>query len=151
MSRRGSGSLVYHHVIILLFSLLLLHQPVNSTSTFPNPTPQGNSWGPCSIAVAAINAQGDGTSPGSCLACDPTAKKCPPKCQPLIDTLYASCDGVYTPSGLFFDPNQSISGFWKNNEEKLRIAAQRCGCNTASWGRFSIQDGFVLFLVLLSL
>ncbi|RQM28524.1 hypothetical protein B5M09_006692 [Aphanomyces astaci] len=105
---------------------------VDATSTFPNPTPQGNSWGPCADATTAVATQGDGTTPGSCMSCDPTTNKCAPKCQPLLDTFYRACDGVYTPPDLAFDPAKNISGFWGDVQVQVRISVQRCGCNKAS-------------------
>ncbi|KAH9097005.1 hypothetical protein Ae201684P_011736 [Aphanomyces euteiches] len=116
---------------------------VDATSSFPNPTPQGNSWGPCADAVAAVNTQGDGTTPGSCMSCDPTTNKCAPKCQPLIDTLYKACDGVYTPPDYTFDPAGVISGYWNDCKNQIRIAVQRCGCN------FAVTSGVSVWPLLL--
>ncbi|OQR83737.1 hypothetical protein ACHHYP_14306 [Achlya hypogyna] len=118
-------------VVIVVVVVTAAVAPATGTSSFPNPTPQGRSWAACSSAVAAITAQGDGSTPGSCMSCDPTFKKCPAKCQPLINTLYTDCDGVYTPPGLFFDPNATISGYWNGQINKTRIAVERCGCDAA--------------------
>ncbi|OQS05930.1 sporangia induced hypothetical protein, partial [Thraustotheca clavata] len=115
------------------------------TSSFPNPTAQGKSWGPCSSAVSAVAAQGDGSTPGSCMSCDPTYPKCPLKCQPLINTLYRDCDGVYSPPGLFFDPASQISGYWGGQINRTRVAVERCGCNHAK------QITLSIFTILISI
>jgi hypothetical protein len=49
----------------------------------------------------------------------------------LIDALYESCDGVYAPQDLYFDPAKTLDGYWNNHIDQLRIYAQRCGCNHA--------------------
>ncbi|KDO27407.1 hypothetical protein SPRG_06994 [Saprolegnia parasitica CBS 223.65] len=116
--------------IVVLFVVGRLLR-VHATDTFPNPTPEGKSWAPCASAVLAIAAQGDGSSPGSCMSCDPAQNKCPAKCQPLINTLYVDCDGVYSPPGLFFDPAAKIHGYWNGQVNVTRIAVERCGCNDA--------------------
>lgn len=40
---------------------------------------------------------------------------CPPGCQALIDEMYINCDGVTTPDGLYYDPNNAIEGEWSDN------------------------------------
>ncbi|CAN0404976.1 unnamed protein product, partial [Hapterophycus canaliculatus] len=51
---------------------------------------------------------------GACMQCDPANNVCPPGCQALVDDLYAGCDGVATPDGLYFDPDNSIEGEWSD-------------------------------------
>ncbi|KAJ0391044.1 hypothetical protein P43SY_012021 [Pythium insidiosum] len=102
-----------------------------------NPKPEGKSWAPCSFAVDQISAEGNGTTYGSCLACDPTSFKCPPKCQSLIDALYKQCDGVVAPQDFFFDPAHTLNGYFNDNTDVLRVQAQRCGCNESARTRFS--------------
>ena len=94
----------YHHPRLRFFlafvlSVAWLITSGHATSTFPNPKPQGRSWEACATAISQISSQGDGTTTGSCMSCDPTYAKCSPKCQPLIDVFYRACDSVYTPPG----------------------------------------------------
>lgn len=121
--------------IRLFLSVLLIAsfgvQLDESTSTFANPEPQGESWAPCGFAVEQISAEGDGTTYGSCLACSPTNSVCPPKCQSLIDALYEQCDAVYAPQNFYFDPAKTLKGYWNDHMDVLRVKAARCGCSAA--------------------
>ncbi|GAB9468702.1 hypothetical protein Gpo141_00006012 [Globisporangium polare] len=101
------------------------------TSSFANPKPQGGSWAPCGFAVDQISVEGDGSTYGSCLACNPTNFVCPPKCQSLIDALYKQCDGVYAPQDFYFDPAKTLNGYWNDHIDVLRVKAERCGCSSA--------------------
>lgn len=115
----------------MLTKLLVLLLSLMST-TSANPSPQGESWAPCGFAVDQLAAEGNGTTDGSCLGCDPTSFVCPSKCQSLIDALYSQCEGVYTPQDLYFDPAQTLSGYWDDQLDSLRVMAARCGCSAAS-------------------
>ncbi|GLD96849.1 hypothetical protein PINS_up020726 [Pythium insidiosum] len=108
---------------------LLLCLSASAIAGVSNPKPEGNSWAPCSFAVTQISAEGNGSTYGSCLACDPTSFKCPPKCQSLIDALYKQCDGVVAPQDFYFDPAQTLNGYFNDNYDVLRVQAQRCGCS----------------------
>lgn len=77
------------------------------------------------IAAKRIANKGDGSTPNSCMSCDPThgsvryfspnlflnvsgvvVGSCPDGCQNRIDTMYVACDGVCLPDGYFFDPRK---------------------------------------------
>eukprot|EP00904_Undaria_pinnatifida_P005410 jgi/Undpi1/199/HiC_scaffold_1.g00196.m1 len=48
----------------------------------------------------------------------------------LVDELYVQCDGVTTPDGLYFDPDNSIEGKWSDQvKAAIKIATERCGCD----------------------
>ncbi|CAM9742103.1 unnamed protein product [Ectocarpus sp. 4 AP-2014] len=81
---------------------------------------------------------------GACMQCDPANKVCPPGCQALMDTLYSDCDGVTTPDGLYFDPDNAIEGEWSDKvKAQIKIATERCGCDAAN--RLAPLRGMVLF------
>ncbi len=65
----------------------------------------------CVHASRKLSKYGNGTTPESCMMCDPTYATCPVGCQKLVDALYANCQGVCLPDGYFFDPstNQYIA------------------------------------------
>lgn len=130
-----------------VYGLVFLCSLVHATSTFPNPTPDGESWAPCSFAVTKLSAEGNGSTYGSCLACDPTSLTCPPKCQPLIDALYQQCDKVYAPQDYYFDPAKQLNGYFNDNRDALRIQAARCGCSTAS--QLILHISFIITTVVL--
>ncbi|CAM9199659.1 unnamed protein product [Ectocarpus sp. 8 AP-2014] len=70
---------------------------------------------------------------GACMQCDPANKVCPPGCQALMDNLYSDCDGVTTPDGLYFDPDNAIEGEWSDKvKAQIKIATERCGCDAAN-------------------
>ncbi|DBA03030.1 TPA: hypothetical protein N0F65_003218 [Lagenidium giganteum] len=125
------ASIMMQRRVICLLVLGLTARAAEATSSFQNPKPQGNSWAPCSFAADQIAAEGNGSTYGSCLDCNPTSFVCPPKCQPLIDALYQQCDGVYTPQDFYFDPGKTLDGYWNDNIPVLRMYAERCGCNWA--------------------
>ncbi|KAH7487968.1 hypothetical protein PRNP1_007587 [Phytophthora ramorum] len=113
-----------------LFAILLLNSMKKAdASSFVNPSPDGESWAPCGFAAEQLATEGNGSTYGSCLACDPTNSECPPKCQPLIDALYQQCDGVYAPQDQYFDPAHTLNGYWNDNFGVLRVQAARCGCS----------------------
>ena len=120
--------------INLIIACTLVGRVIHATATFPNPQPRGESWEECSIALDLMISQGNGTTFGSCMSCSPTYSVCPQKCQPLIEAYYIACDGTYSPPGVFFDPGQTIHGEWNTEKTaaQVRIAIERCGCNTAS-------------------
>jgi hypothetical protein len=122
---------------VIAVTALAVSSPVAATSSYTNPSPQGNSWAPCGFAVDQLAAEGNGSAYGSCLGCDPTSFVCPSKCQSLIDALYAQCDGVYTPQDLFFDPAETLSGYWNDHLDALRVMAERCGCSGAHVVRYA--------------
>lgn len=127
----------------------LVSPPVAATSSYTNPSPQGSSWAPCGFAADQLAAEGNGSAYGSCLGCDPTSFVCPSKCQSLIDALYAQCDGVYTPQDLFFDPAETLSGYWNDHLDELRVMAERCGCSGARVVRYAFHS-LVLAVVIAS-
>jgi hypothetical protein len=49
-----------------------------------------------------------------CLGCDPTLSDCPAttqyQCQPLIANLWTTCNGVTLPDGIYYDPQQTVTG-----------------------------------------
>ena len=61
----------------------------------------------CIAATRKVYKAGDGSTPGSCMSCDPTYPFCAKGCQKLIDNLYHICDGVCLPDGYYFDPSTS--------------------------------------------
>lgn len=119
-------------VAVVAGSLLPSLDFVAATTSYPNPKPQGNSWAPCSFAADQISAEGNGSTYGSCLGCNPTSFVCPAKCQSLINALYKQCDGVWAPQDHYFDPAQTLNGYWNDNMATLRVDAARCGCNNAT-------------------
>ncbi|KAL7689052.1 hypothetical protein Plhal304r1_c017g0062361 [Plasmopara halstedii] len=118
---------MYHATSVCFFALLLKA----SKCTYINPSPLGNSWAPCSFAVEQLGLEGNGSTTGSCLACNPTTFKCPFKCQSLLDAVYKECDGVYAPQDFYFDPARTLDGYWNDHFSVLRVQAARCGCNTS--------------------
>ena len=50
--------------------------------------------------------------------------------------------------GLYFDPAQTIRGHWAEEEPKIKIAVERCGCNDAS--HHHVQKGQWLLVVWIS-
>lgn len=110
-------------------ALLVAAEDVQATKSFPNPSPEGNSWAPCGYAAEQLAAEGNGSTYGSCLGCSPTSFTCPSKCQSLIDALYEQCDGVYTPQDQYFDPAKTLSGYWNDHIDTLRVMTARCGCS----------------------
>lgn len=130
-------------MVVTVVVVALLPHPSLATSSYTNPSPGGNSWSPCGFAVEQLAAEGNGSAYGSCLGCDPTSFVCPSKCQSLIDALYTQCDGVYTPEDLFFDPAGTLSGYWNDHLDALRVMAARCGCSGAS----AVRTASVLLVV----
>ncbi|KAF4040955.1 hypothetical protein GN244_ATG06999 [Phytophthora infestans] len=117
----------------ILFTVLLLNTAKKAdASSYINPSPEGESWAPCGFAAEQLAAEGNGSTYGSCLACDPTSFECLPKCQSLIDAMYEQCDGVYAPQDQFFDPAHTVNGYWNDNFGVLREQAARCGCSDAA-------------------
>lgn len=47
---------------------------------------------------------GDGSTPTSCMSCNPALPTCYGICQVLIDQYYLFCDDVCLPEGYYFDP-----------------------------------------------
>ncbi|ETK71374.1 hypothetical protein L915_21376 [Phytophthora nicotianae] len=126
----------------ILFAILLLNAVKKAdASSYVNPSPEGESWAPCGFAAEQLAAEGNGSTYGSCLACDPTNFECPPKCQPLIDAMYKQCDGVYAPQDQYFDPAHTLNGYWNDNFGVLREQAARCGCSDAA--RTWLQQWFL--------
>jgi len=73
-----------------------------------------------------------------CLGCYESSQgECPQSpvpCQKLIDSLYRKCDGVTLPPDYYYNPPENtITGYWYDRDvrEELKIAAERCGCNSA--------------------
>ncbi|KAF1777947.1 Prolyl-tRNA synthetase, class II [Phytophthora cactorum] len=100
----------------ILFAVLLLNSVKKAdASSYVNPSPEGESWAPCGFAAEQLAAEGNGSTYGSCLACDPTNFECPPKCQSLINAMYKQCDGVYAPQDQYFDPTHTLNGYWNDN------------------------------------
>ncbi|CAB1096239.1 unnamed protein product [Ectocarpus sp. CCAP 1310/34] len=61
-----------------------------------------------------------------------------------MDNLYSHCDGVTTPDGLYFDPDNAIEGEWSDKiEAQIKIATERCGCDAAN--RLAPLRGMVVF------
>jgi hypothetical protein len=128
-------------VVHFLGSILLLDCAEKAgASSFVNPSPEGESWAPCAFAAEQLAVEGNGSTYGSCLACDPTNFECPPKCQPLIDAIYKQCDGVYAPQDQYFDPAQTLNGYWNDNFGVLRMQAARCGCSAAPPHRWLLSS-----------
>lgn len=117
---------------------------VDAASTMPKPL--GASWVSCGQIVEKIGHRGNGTTSGSCLACDPVVKNCPAGCQSLLQAMSKSCRGVYTPPDYYFDPSKSLYGFWGDQIASFRVAAARCGCSIASQPYASRVLALVLLL-----
>lgn len=100
------------------------------------------------IASRKLAKNGDGSTEGSCMQCDPTQDVCPVGCQALVNHLFQDCAGVCLPDGYFFDPKWQYDGCWKDHFEQVMIGVNRCGCNSA----FSmLQSGSRLtFVVIVS-
>lgn len=130
--------------------LVLTILKVNLASTYVNPSPEGKSWAPCGKAAEQLAVEGNGSTSGSCLACEMTTFTCPSKCQALINAMYEHCDGVYAPQDHYFDPAQTLSGYWNDNFDVLRVQAARCGCNDAfkSWHQLQVLPFAAALLVL---
>lgn len=53
---------------------------------------------------------------------------CAPGCQALIDKLYIDCDGVTSPDGLYYDPNNAIEGTWSDRvRADSKVRTRRSG------------------------
>ena len=46
-----------------------------------------------------------------------------------MDELYVQCDGVTTPDGLYYDPDNSIEGEWSD-----KVSAKNCLRMSVRWG-----------------
>src|SRR5689334_16297132 len=58
------------------------------------------------VLVASIMTEfGDGSTPESCMGCDPALPTCAVGCQNLVDAMYRHCDGVCLPDGYYHDPS----------------------------------------------
>ena len=113
------------------------------------------------------NTIGDGSTPNSCFACDPTLSECPEGCRGLILDVFNYCNGICLPDGYFFDRSnnciicsfflkysiqlilkfylgKTLYGCWQDNVKTLRINAERCGCSSAA-NNFSFH-AFVFIL-----
>jgi hypothetical protein len=60
------------------------------------------------IETRSVAAAGDGSTPGSCMSCDPTRPVCAHNCQAKINDMYYACDGVCLPDGYYFDPSKML-------------------------------------------
>ena len=60
------------------------------------------------IASRKLAKNGNGTSPDSCMLCDPAIPTCPFGCQKHVTKLYRNCKGVCLPDGFYFDPSKYI-------------------------------------------
>lgn len=89
----------------------------------------------CVMASMDLAKLGDGSTPSSCMACDPTLPTCYGFCQALIDKLYYFCDDVCLPDGYYFDPGSQLKGCWPEVIDRVKIKVERCGCNTAAASR----------------
>jgi hypothetical protein len=84
----------------------------------------------CAMAVEKIREASQFLgNDGTCMGCDPALEFCPMGCQDLVNELYAVCDGVAMPDGLFFDPKDTLNGEWEEVKPDLKIGVERCGCN----------------------
>jgi len=123
-------SMMMTRISMLLVMLLPTFNTVvgESLTTFP-PTAHRCVW-----ASNKLRKTGDGSTPGSCSNCDPTASTCSPGCQDLIDTVYWACAEIDMPDGYYFDPINELSGVWEDNLDTFKINVERCGCNSATRG-----------------
>lgn len=71
-----------------------------------------------------------------CLSCDPALAECNPGCQLLINGMYHVCTKMCLPDGYYFDPPMTLSGCFNDNLAELKIAVERCGCNSG----FGLRD-----------
>ncbi len=55
--------------------------------------------------MSIITKAGNGTTPLSCMDCDPTYPVCAFGCQAKVGLLYDTCDSICLPDGFFFDPS----------------------------------------------
>ena len=53
---------------------------------------------------------GDGSTPNSCLACDPTLPQCPEGCEGMLKNMFNYCSGICLPDGYFFDESKNHIG-----------------------------------------
>lgn len=111
-------------------------------------------------ATRKLAKKGDGSTPQSCISCDPTHQYCVKGCQKLIDRVYRACDNTCLPDGYFYDPSEfrtwnyltrlsehsfwtfldyKLSGCWEKNLKDMKIAVERCGCNGASSIPFDLR------------
>ncbi|KAJ1431611.1 hypothetical protein B484DRAFT_327811, partial [Ochromonadaceae sp. CCMP2298] len=77
---------------------------------------------------------GDGSTPGSCMACDPAVPECGEDCQGSIGAMYVECDSICLPDGYYFDALSTVSGCWEAAKPELKIMVERCGCDAAPRG-----------------
>lgn len=82
-----------------------------------------------------------------CMQCDPSSSQCNPGCQLLIDAQYHLCDKMCLPDGYFFDAAWTLPGCFKNNKAQIKVAVERCGCNSG----FQSARGFTLCAILIAL
>lgn len=69
-------------------------------------------------------------------------------CQKLIDELYRACDGVTLPLNHYYNPPEnSITGFWDDVKDELRVGAARCGCNSAPSSIHMWKIPFLLVII----
>lgn len=86
----------------------------------------------CVHITRKMAKNGDGSTPTSCMSCDPTIPTCSTGCQRMIDQMYRVCDDVCLPYNYYYDANYRIDGCWHEVQRKIKIAVERCGCNNAS-------------------
>ena len=78
----------------------------------------------------------------------PPRKVCAPGCQALVDELYVQCDGVTTPDGLYFDPDNSIEGKWS---DQVRRYSWVVGCRISKvLGYIHIDTEYIIAISMLS-
>jgi len=82
-----------------------------------------------------------------CMQCDPSSNQCNPGCQLLIDAQYHLCDKMCLPDGYFFDAAWTLPGCFADNKAQIKVAVERCGCNSG----FRSGGGFTLCAILIVL
>ena len=70
------------------------------------------------------------TAGNPCMYCDPASDQCNSGCQLLIDGLYHVCAGICLPDGYYYDPQSLMPGCFKDNTDMIKMAVERCGCNS---------------------
>lgn len=88
---------------VMVVALLL--GPIRADTRDPATGKLMNTVPHCIHAVNEISKNGYGSTPSSCMGCDPTLPACYFNCKPLVNNLYKYCDNICIPDGFYFDPS----------------------------------------------